>query len=258
MTETRFRARSVSEIVDAAFQLYREDALQYIVVTAVAYAPWLILRLLFVPGVGLTPSAPTFGPTAVVTLVLSGLGTWVSFALMTAVIVRLGSDAYLGDPGPRDVGATMRELMPRIPAILIGGLYKYVLAMLGLLCLVFGALYVAARYFAVDAAIVLEGRGAWAALGRSSVLSKGRKRHILNTLILIWLIYFVLDIGVTLVGQMTGSTVILLVLATAFTIVAYPLIGLTEMLLYYDARIRGEGFDIELMARSLESGAAEA
>ena len=33
----------------------------------------------------------------------------------------------------------------------------------------------------------------------------------------------------------------------------YPVVAITEALLYYDARIQSEGLDIELMAGALES-----
>ena len=36
-----------------------------------------------------------------------------------------------------------------------------------------------------------------------------------------------------------------------YTILAYPIIAITECLLYYDARIQSEGLDIELMAAEL-------
>ncbi len=258
MTEARLRARSVSEIVDAAFQLYREDAIQYIAVTAVAYAPWLVIELLFLPGGGAVGMGAELPGTLALVMLATGLGLWVAFALMSAVIIQLGSSAYLGQPGPRDIGTTIRQVLPRVPAIMVGGLYKYVLTLIGLMFFLVGALYVAARYFAVAPAIVLEGQGAWASLGRSSALSKGRKRHILNTLILVWLIYFILSFGVTLFTQIIGSQVVRLVASMAFTVVAYPIIGLAEMVLYYDARIRAEGFDIEMMAQGLEPGVSEA
>jgi len=35
------------------------------------------------------------------------------------------------------------------------------------------------------------------------------------------------------------------------SIIGYPLFAITEMLLYYDARVRNEGFDIEMMAEGL-------
>ncbi|MBC8087752.1 MAG: hypothetical protein H7Z40_10840, partial [Phycisphaerae bacterium] len=48
MSDTSLRPRGVSEIVDAAFALYRRHALQYIVVAAIATAPSLIISLLYV------------------------------------------------------------------------------------------------------------------------------------------------------------------------------------------------------------------
>ena len=38
------------------------------------------------------------------------------------------------------------------------------------------------------------------------------------------------------------------VLATALTIVVYPILGITETVLYFDTRIRNEGFDVEYLA----------
>jgi hypothetical protein len=54
-----------------------------------------------------------------------------------------------------------------------------------------------------------------------------------------------------IMGQVGGSKVSSLVLQTLYTIVAYPIIGITQMILYYDTRIRAEGFDIEVMAGAL-------
>jgi hypothetical protein len=137
--------------------------------------------------------------------------------------------------------------------VMVAGLLKAPLMFLGTLCFFVGVLYVMARYFAVATVVVLEGQGPVAAFGRSSELSSGRKGHILVTLVLVWVIYIVLSIGVSTVAQLALNRVLQLVVASAFSIVAYPVIGLTEMLLYYDARIRGEGFDLELMAEALDA-----
>jgi hypothetical protein len=55
------------------------------------------------------------------------------------------------------------------------------------------------------------------------------------------------------------SQLITVVLIAMFQIVAYPVVALTDMLLYYDCRIRSEGFDIEQMAASMgfEPGSAQ-
>jgi len=253
MTDSPLRARSVSEIVDVAFQLYRRDALQYIVITAIAYTPWLIVQLLISPA---RRQALPIAHGAVAqfgVLLLVGVGSWVAAALMSAVIIKVGSQNYLN--GTSDVAAAVRDVWPRVPAILFAGFIRYLLVLVGAVFFLVGALYVIARYFAVSASIVLEDCGPLEALRRSSELSKGRKRHILNTLILVWIIYGIVSIGVALLVLTAGSQVLQVVEATAFTIVAYPVIGLAEMVLYYDARVRAEGLDIELMAGALDANA---
>ena len=42
MIDTAIRARSVSELVDAAFALYRRGAAAYIMVTAIASVPQML------------------------------------------------------------------------------------------------------------------------------------------------------------------------------------------------------------------------
>ena len=248
VTDLLLRPRSVSELVDAAFALYRRHSLQYILVAALANAPLLILQLLL-------PDANPFSPVwSVGPRLFVAAASLVTFSIMSAVVVRLGSQVYLGEEP--DLARTVTDVLPRVPALLVAGLLKGVLQMLGVLFFFVGWLYVIARYFAVSTVIVLEGRGPVDALGRSSELSVDRKRHILNTLLLVGLIYFVLSFGVSALAQLVHSEVIQVVLATIFTIVAYPLFALTEMMLYYDARIRGEGFDMEHMAAALDSSNA--
>lgn len=251
MTDARWRARSIPEIVDAVFHLYRADGMQYIAVAALASAPWLLIQLAVLPAMPAPPRTPTdLGPTLVVGLI-TGLGSWLSAALMTAVIVKLGSHAYLGEPGARDVSAAVRDVLPRVPAILIAALIKYVLLLVGLVFLLVGALYVVARFFAVFTTIVLEGQGVFGAFARSGELARGRKWHILGALLLVWFIYFLISMGITVFTRFADSTVVFMVVSYAFTVVAYPFIGLTETVLYYDARIRAEGLDVELMAGAL-------
>ena len=89
------------------------------------------------------------------------------------------------------------------------------------------------------------------AFGRSATLSRGRKWHILGTSLLAFLIFIVVYIGVVIVASLIGNMVITTVLAVATSITAYPMFAITEMLLYYDARVRNEGYDIEMMTEAI-------
>jgi hypothetical protein len=248
MSTSALRPRSVTEIVDAAFQILRAHYAQFVMCSAIAYVPWLIVELLVV---GDLTHPPALGTT-----LLTFLGAWVSFALMSAVIVSCASQAYLGEPV--DVAAAVRRTGSRLPSILAAAGIRYVMVVVGLVAFLVGALYVVARFFAVVPVILLEDAGPLHALARSSELSDGRKWHVLNTLGLVGVIYWVLAMGVGLVALIPGNFSVQIGASALFTILAYPVIAITEALVYYDARIRSEGLDIELMVGALDGPTQEA
>lgn len=243
MSDTDLRARSTSEIVDAAFALYGRHVVPYTVVTAIAYSPVLILSLL-IPGFR-DPQTPS----DLIGLVPLYIVSIISASLVSGVIMHMGSDAYLGrEP---DVGRTVRAVAPRVPSLIVATVLWIFLIGLGMLFFLFPALYVVARFFPVSQAVVLEHKGPFAALGRASELTKGRKGHVLLTLLLVFGIYIVLSMGVALMARAVGNATIGLVVSTLFSIFSQPIMNLVSMVLYYDLRIRGEGFDVEHMSAAL-------
>ena len=241
------RPRSASEIVDAAFHLYRRDPLTYLLMSALCYTPLLVLQLVAIgPATRIEEQLTRL--TAGFSLVMM-FGTWVSLSLMSAVIVRLSSEDYLGRR--LEPAVAVRDALVRLPAVMFGLLFKYILMVFGFFFFIVGALYVMARFFAVTAGIVIEGRGVAGAFGRSSTLSRGRKLHILGTSLLAFLIFVVIYFAIGILAAMTGSIVISTILTVVASIVAYPMFAIVEMLLYYDTRVRNEGYDIEMMAEAI-------
>jgi len=104
--------------------------------------------------------------------------------------------------------------------------------------------------------LVLERRGLGEAFSRSSSLSRDRKLHIIATLGLTVLIYFLLTVGGQLVALfLLRKFLILQAIVTALlSILLYPVVAITEAVLYFDTRIKSEGFDIEMMAGALDAG----
>jgi len=241
------RPRSASEIVDAAFQLYRRDPLTYLLIAALCYAPVLVLQLVVIgPATRIEEQLARL--TAGFSIVMM-FGYWISVSLMSAVMVRLSSEDYLGRH--LEPAVAVRDALLRLPAVMFGLLFKYILMFFGFVLFLVGGFYLMARYFAVTAGIVIEGRGVVGAFSRSSALSRGRKLHILGTSLLAFLIFFVVYFAVGIVAAMTGSVVISTILTVVASIVAYPMFAITEMLLYYDSRVRNEGYDIEMMAEAI-------
>ena len=251
MTAPALRPRSPSEIVDAAFQILRTNYGQFITCSAIAYVPLLLLRLLVVgdPMRFIDPDGNAMPSDALWSMAAGTLGGWLTFSVMSAVLMVCASQAYLGDRV--DVGDAVRAAGPRIPQVLLAAVLRFALMVPAFMLMIFPVLWVVALLFAVTPVIVLERGSIWHAFARSASLSKGRKWHVLNTLGLVAIIYYVLVFGFSIVASLSGSFVVSTIVSSLVTVLVYPVVAITETLLYYDARIQSEGLDIELMTGAL-------
>jgi hypothetical protein len=250
-SSSALRPRSPSEIVDAAFQILRAHYAKFVMCAAIAYVPVLILKLLLIGdpravlASGDVAALERVGSMYLTTTFVSML----TFSLMGAVIVTCTAQAYLGEEV--DVGIAVFRVVSRLPTLLAASLLVGLMYLFGLVFFLFPAMYVAALTFAVTPAIVLEDAGLAGAFRRSEELSDGRKWHILNTLGLAVLIYGVIYFGVTRLTAILGGFIVQSIAGTLVSICVYPVVAITNVLLYYDARIQREGLDIELMAGAL-------
>lgn len=243
MADLVLRARRPVEILDAAVTLFRRHASQYVMLTAVIVVPFAILQLL----VG-APS-PRGGDADALGSVLGFVSAFVGYSLSAAAVARFGDAVYAGRTP--DAGAALRAALPLLPRVLGATLAQGLLIFIGMFGLLVGGVYMTALTFAVVTVVVLENRGVRDALSRSAALSKDRKRHILATITLGSLVYFGVAVVIGLASFLSDSGVVALVLNTLVQVIAYPILSLTYLVLYYDTRIRGEGYDLEVLQASL-------
>ena len=240
MTDLALRPRSSTELVDAAFQVFRRSPVQFIVAAALVYVPWLVIQLTFdleITGDRI-PGLDVLGINF-----LAGVAVYV---ILGGVITLMARDVYFDHPP--DVGAAFRTVGARILPLLGVSLVVLITTFVALIFLIIPALYPLSRFFAARQAVVLEKAGIGTALSRSSTLSAGVKWHILNTLLLAGLLTFAVMFGTTLVTQLIPSRVVMRTLLTIVTVCVKPFFSIAETLLYYDVRIRKEAFDIEYLA----------
>jgi len=248
MTDIALRPRSSTELVDAAFQVYRRDPMQFMLPTAAVYIPWLVVRLVF--DLGVSGQLPSSGQL----IAMLALGSLV-YTIVSGAVTVVASDVYLGRAP--DTARAFRAVLARAVPLLVASIVTFVLVGVASVFFLFPALYPLARFFAVRQAVMLEGASAPAALSRSSVLSVGVKRHVLNTVLLVLLLALAVSAGVAMVLSLIPSRVVINLIGTALNIVIYPFFGITETLLYYDVRIRKEGFDVEFLANAAGVRAGE-
>jgi hypothetical protein len=105
--------------------------------------------------------------------------------------------------------------------------------------------------------------GATGGMGRSRMLARGNLGKIFLVGLIVGLITMVISIfiqgGGAVVGGLVsgGNAIVQNVVQSLFELIAQllaaPIGACTTILLYYDLRIRKEGFDLEMLANSLQS-----
>ncbi len=270
MPSIALRPRSATEIVDASFQLLRREYPTLVLVTFVATIPALIFRLL-VNSRLTNPVVMLRSPGVVIGLFVIGV---LCTALAEGAITLVVSDSYL-DARPdamgslREalrrlhliIGATIARWFPAGIAFMIGSvgaaigvaLRSPALAVALFLAAFIVAIWVFLRLFAATPAVMLEKRGMIDAVARSWHLARDSVGRIFGALLIAWLIYIAIAIVVGLIGAVLKLPTLVALLSAAATVLIYPLIGVVTTLLYYDLRVRKEGFDLEVMARELGS-----
>ena len=248
MSAVSYRPRSGPELVDAAFQLFKLQFARFVTLQAVLYIPWLILSVTLARTVGLDLMSGQEPDTGRLITVLLLFFVW--YAMMDGTMVYAAGQAFLG----REVNLeeALRRGMARLIRVQAAELYKWLVVGIGFVFFVIPGLIMYARYFAVPATVMLEENDVGRALRRSRELSTGMKARILAVLLTAWLVYFVVYFSVTaLVAGLTRSAVLAEGLMMIVSVFVYPLFFILSTLLYYDARIRKEALDIELMAAQL-------
>jgi hypothetical protein len=279
VSASALRPRTVTELVDAAFQLLRRHYLQFVSISAVFLIPVVVIQTLFIrtPVPGQLPN-PAVALVFLPALLLSLLGT-------SAVVVGV-SDSYVRDRV--DVGHAVQRVLSRFFPILGGALSQLLVIFFGMLGLMIGGgivvalvsiaipvgsarvlmtvlvfpafvlagLTIFARIFAVPLVIVLEGASVGQAFRRSTELTRGSVWRVIGVFTLTFIVLMALFGSMLVViallsSQAPRASAIYSVIGGTVNILAYPIFTVFITLLYYDLRIRRDGFDLEMMTKEL-------
>jgi len=289
----QLQARSVTDIIDAAFSLYRRNFALFAGVVAVLGVPQTLITMLVaavtphpapILPAGSGPSSRYFTEylsTAATSSAASGADGLIGVlfgAIITLALARAIAARYLGEPvtvlgayrslGFRPVG---RLILAGIFAVVAGGLALAILIGVGILVIVvlnqvalaaaviFGIVYFLALFALIiyvsisvvflPQVIALAGGGPVRSFPRSWLLIRGYWWRVFGCVLLLSLITSILTgiVGTILIFAIAfGSPVLAAAISGVVGILLQP-IQLTGMtLLYFDQRIRKEGFDLEL------------
>lgn len=192
--------------------------------------------------------------------ILQALGIGLAtLAIVIVLVVAVAAIAFIGAAvgsaafDSNNVFATIALVL-----VLVCG---YVFAVLLVLA---PALYLSARWVAATPALVAEDLGATGALKRSWQLTHGRVWRAIGYVVLLYLITaIVVSLPVGLIQQilivalpssaLAIATLFSTALSSLFSVVWTPLYVCAIVLLYYDLRVRSEGYDLDLRVQQLEA-----
>ena len=196
-------------------------------------------------------------------ILVAGLLSWIATQLATAACFKIASGAYL------DEEPTWRESLSfavhRLrPLLWLSLLTAVLLGLAFLACIVPGIYFYAAWGVATPVLLLEEVKGR-KALKRSRQLVRGRWWSVALALFLGYLLASVLSFALgaafgVLTLAVESSAVDTLAQGVANTlaqVITTPFTAALVAVVYFDLRVRKEGFDIELLARGIGTGAPE-
>ena len=281
------RARSNAELLDAAFEIYRRHFAIFLAVGVVAALPMALIQyssLSLIGGQHGVMTVPDVAGGSFAMLQVMMLVAYVVTLFITpfteGITVTTAARAYRGEPV--ELGDATRAVFARPLAVLLAYWARFFLIMgammaigivgsivVGILLAIFRpigillaiplvigmfavAIVIWKRYFAVLPVLLVEEKRVADSMSRSRALADGNGARIvvlIGLVILISMFFGIMlgGIAAALVSGLVGALLYLFCVA-----LVNQFAGVVLTLLYFDLRVRKEGYDIELLASSLD------
>ena len=250
---TMLRPMSTGELLDRTFSLYRHHFKLFVGIAAVAQLPVLAMQAGQIPLQSMRAASAVAGGLLVLLAVVVYLAALAASQGATVIAV---SEVYLDQPtGVTAAYAKIRSRILGLVGIMVG---TWIAIGIGFVLLVVPGIIFALMWALIIPVAVLENSGLSRSAKRSQQLTKGSRGRIFLILLLFIVLSYLAVILSNLpmfaaLGMGRGAMVLpvwvqLLNIGTNFigrSLVA-PLLTIALCLAYYDARVRKEGYDIQL------------
>jgi hypothetical protein len=259
---------NVSDILDASFQLLRANFRAISIIIAVLVVPIQLL--------GALAARCVYNGNSVVTVInnaangvptqtnnsrsaastISTIATILLVPFAAGAISKLVADSYLGIA--TSPGEALRAAGRRYFPLLFAWILVHLMEVLGLLFFILPGLLVMSLSVAVVPAIVMERLGPVKGIRRSWGLDRRRLWGILGIALLTGGVFLVVDgvVGVPfeIAGFLVGlhwGWILLFIGRVLSSVITLPLGTIVATLVYFDGRIRNEGFDLQILSYRL-------
>jgi hypothetical protein len=264
----QLRPLAVGEMLDAGFRLFSARFWTLVTCVLVPVVPLTIIATGLQASVDpnafdLDATSDVDSGTALAGTLVAALIQFAAAALAIAACFKAISAAYLGERA--GAAESLRYALGRTLALCIAYLVVIVIVVVGLILLIIPGIWLAVKLSMVFPAVVFERRNPFGAVGRSWSLTSGHFWRTLGTLLVVFLITFVAQLvfggvvggllGASDAGELTTAVVLTLVNLITLAL-TYPLWAAVTTVLYYDLRVRNEGFDLQLLAQGMGADAS--
>jgi hypothetical protein len=255
----RFEAMTTGALLDRAFRLYTGNFSLMLGITAAAYVPFYLIMLIVESSLAHAPS----GGLSTVLFQISFMILWASIAFPIAggAATYAISERYLGNEVT--IGEALRMALSRFWTLSVAQITATIRVMFGFLLLIVPGILWLLSYSLVVPAILVEDQKAIPSLRRSRDLVKGHRGKVFCVMFIIYLLQGIPILGVNMISGMifnveSGSGAVLnSAIINLVSIFLVPLGIVATILLYYDMRIRKEGFDLEMLSRAITPNAEQ-
>lgn len=238
------RPLSTGEVLDVSFGLYRAMFVPLVIVTMISRLIPIVLGIYLAASGGALENLGLSVVQIVLSIVLSALGV--------AATTFMVAGAYLGNQVSAETA--LRSAWRLIgPLILLSFMTSLVIGVGFILLIIPGVIFLAGLMLSTVALVLEQPMTASGAMSRSWELSKGFRGKALVTLLVTALLLLIPTMVAGILAAIAAllsasSPLVVLVLASVLQIFVYPFMYVALTVLYYDLRVRKEGFDLELLA----------
>jgi hypothetical protein len=256
--------KRLGEILGAAFNIYKANASQLILIVAVVVVPLSLISALF-SGVVFAPDkvrVTNAGGVVVfdyagrglgVVLLAGAIGALIAVlisAVLQAAILRAAAQATIGDPV--DVEASYRYGLKRLWSVILVSILVGLVVAVGFILLVIPGIIFLVFLSVSIPVLIVEGRRGTEAMGRSWNLVKGNFWHAFGVIVVAALIVGIIS---GIIGAIGGDNWAVRWIFTAIAqILTVPFASLVSVLLYLDLRARSESLSADTLRQELASG----
>jgi uncharacterized membrane protein len=179
----------------------------------------------------------------------------VAFPFATGAATYAISERYLGNEVT--IGQALWRALRKFWTLSMAQLIVGIRVALGLILLIIPGILWSLSYALVVPAVLVENQKPAPSLKRSSELVKGYRGKVFSVVAVVLLLQWVLGFGAGSLSMLFSASesvtrkLMVAVFSDFAQILFTPLGIIANILLYYDFRIRKEGFDLEMLSRAL-------